>query len=70
MKQEMTPALREALEKLARNRIRVEYRPGEEPFRLGASKFGGKPHLPADFDWPWYHGEKLAYNGKEFSKVK
>ena len=43
MKQEMTPALREALEKLARNRIRVEYRPGEEPFRLGASKFGGKP---------------------------
>ncbi len=70
MKQEMTPALREALEKLARNRIRVEYRPGEEPFRLGASKFGGKPHLPADFDWPWYHGEKLAYDGKEFSKVK
>lgn len=60
-------ALREALEGLLKNRIRVEYgRPGGKSL-WGRSKFGGKPHLPADFEWPWYHGEKLEYDGKGFT---
>lgn len=63
------PALGEALEGLLKNRIRVTYSGRDEPARLGESKFGGRPHLPADFAWPWYHGEKLAYDGKRFAKT-
>ncbi len=61
-----SPALGEALERLLKNRIRVEYHPVEEKLPLGCSKFGGAPHLPEGFQWPWYHGEKLGYSGGEF----
>jgi uncharacterized protein YwqG len=33
----------------------------ETEFRLGESKFGGLPHLPADFVWPVYNGKPLAF---------
>ncbi|MDR1481095.1 MAG: DUF1963 domain-containing protein [Synergistaceae bacterium] len=33
----------------------------EAAFRLGESKFGGLPHLPADFEWPMYNGKPLAF---------
>lgn len=49
--------LANALEQAERNRIRVEYLPGEAPMRLGCSKFGGKPHLPEGFRWPRYEGK-------------
>jgi uncharacterized protein YwqG len=33
----------------------------ETAFRLGESKFGGLPHLPAGFEWPVYNGKPLAF---------
>lgn len=65
---EQAQTFREPLEKLLRNRIRVEYDP-EGPIELGTSKFGGKPHLPEGFDWPWYQGEVMEYHDRKFMTV-
>ena len=54
---------------LVKNRIRVEYGQGTPFFRLGDSKFGGKPHLPADFVWPWYKGERLGCQNRRLVKI-
>ncbi len=62
-------ALEEALAEAAKGCLRIQYHPGEKPSRMGASKFGGRPHLPAGFVWPWYDGETLHYDGKNFAKI-
>ena len=62
-------ALERALAEVMKGCLRIQYHPGEKPPRIGASKFGGRPHLPAGFAWPWYHGETLYYDGKNFTKV-
>ena len=62
-------ALEKALAEAMKGCLRIQYHPGEKPSRIGASKFGGRPHLPAGFAWPWYHGETLYYDGKNFTKV-
>ncbi len=46
-------SLFEALEK---NEIRIAYEKATEPLPLGASKIGGKPHLPKDFEWCYFEG--------------
>ena len=33
----------------------------EAKFKLGESKIGGCPHLPADFQWPLHDGKPLAF---------
>jgi uncharacterized protein YwqG len=33
----------------------------EGDFSLGESKIGGLPHLPPDFEWPYYEDEPLAF---------
>lgn len=43
------------------NRIRLEYRPGEE---TGRSRFGGRPLVPPGFDWPRFRGRD--WSGEEF----
>ncbi len=57
--------LRAYLQSILRNAIELKRpksqkrTPAEPP--LGTSKIGGKPHLPADFAWPYYEGE--SYEG-------
>lgn len=36
--------------------IITSYAPAERELPIGASKFGGNPHLPEDFVWPYYEG--------------
>ena len=43
-------------EKIQKEAIIVNYSPAEKEVPLGISKFGGKPHLPKDFVWPYYEG--------------
>ena len=47
----MTVDLRETLEALARNAVRLEIGPGEGPV---IGRFGGAPDVPEGFDWPWF----------------
>jgi uncharacterized protein YwqG len=42
------------LERLARNRIEVDVDEAGEILSPDASKIGGKPFLPADFEWPTF----------------
>ena len=46
---------------IARNEIRISYRKQEEPLPVCSSKIGGKPAVPADFEWPEFTGE--SYDG-------
>ncbi len=46
-----------AFEALVKNEIRIAYEKAETKLPLGASKIGGKPHLPRAFEWPYYEGE-------------
>ncbi|HEX8036378.1 MAG TPA: YwqG family protein, partial [Ktedonobacterales bacterium] len=34
---------------------------GEDVPSIGASKFGGMPDLPPDFEWPTWHGRALTF---------
>ena len=47
--------IKKELEKAARNSIRLNIR-GEAEKRVGATRFGGKPDVPADFKWAYYEG--------------
>jgi hypothetical protein len=51
------------LEKLVRPAVRIESRRVRlEELTVGASRFGGSPDLPEDFEWPENrHGEPLAF---------
>lgn len=47
--------IKKELEKSARNSIRLNIRGAAEK-RVGATKFGGRPDVPADFKWAYYEG--------------
>ncbi len=47
---------------LEKNEIRIAYEKATEPLPLGASKIGGKPHLPKGFEWCYFEGE--SYDGE------
>lgn len=49
--------LKNYFEKIVKNAIVTDYEPVKSPLPLGSSKFGGNPHLPADFVWPYFEGE-------------
>ncbi|MBQ8513705.1 MAG: DUF1963 domain-containing protein [Clostridia bacterium] len=46
----------EMLPAIAKTAVTVDHAKPEGEIALGQSKIGGKPHLPADFEWPTYHG--------------
>ncbi len=48
--------IKKELEKAARNSIRLNIRGAAEK-RVGATKFGGRPDVPKDFQWPYYEEE-------------
>lgn len=48
--------IKKELEKAARNSIRLNIA-GTAEKRVGATKFGGRPDVPAGFRWPYYEGE-------------
>lgn len=54
--------IKKELEKAARNSIRLNIRGAAEK-RVGATKFGGRPDVPADFKWAYYEG--LCYLDNE-----
>lgn len=56
MKGKLMIDIKKALEKSARNSIRINI-DGKPLDKVGATKFGGKPDVPADFKWPYYEGE-------------
>jgi len=52
-------------QKLKKDCISIKSTPANVHLPLGSSKFGGKPHLPANFSWPYYEGtdyENIAQN--------
>ena len=49
---------KEKLESLGRNSIQLKIA-RKETYRLGATRFGGKPDVPPDFVWPTYEGREL-----------
>ena len=51
-----TEAYQILFEKIKKTAIVTDYTPAEETLPIGTSKFGGKPHLPANFLWPYYEG--------------
>lgn len=53
----MNHKLKEELQKLARNEIRISYSTAEKVLSLCSSKIGGNPAVPADFIWPMYTDE-------------
>ena len=44
-------SIKEKLELLAKNSIELKIE-GKETYKLGATRFGGQPDVPADFVWP------------------
>ena len=48
--------MKEKLESLGRNSIQLKIA-RKETYKLGATRFGGKPDVPPDFVWPTYEGE-------------
>ncbi|MDR2529672.1 MAG: DUF1963 domain-containing protein [Synergistaceae bacterium] len=50
------------LEKYALDSIWITTEPRDEAkFKLGESKIGGNPHLPADFQWPEFYSKSLGF---------
>jgi uncharacterized protein YwqG len=57
MDQQLKQKMFELFDTLQKESIEVTYSPIDiEPLE-SKSKFGGKPHLPEDFQWPHYEGE-------------
>lgn len=48
----------EKLESLKKNCIELKIK-NEENYKLGATRFGGKPDVPSDFIWPTFKGEDI-----------
>ena len=46
----------ERFQKIAKKEIRLNYSKSDMSLDMTASKIGGKPAVPADFDWPTYTG--------------
>jgi uncharacterized protein YwqG len=54
-----------AIAQLARPCIRLHTTPSTDPdIPVGASKFGGLPDFPADFSWPEWNHQPLAFLGQ------
>lgn len=47
----------ELFRRIQRTTITINYSSAEQEVSAGKSKFGGKPHLPEGFTWPYYEGE-------------
>ncbi len=47
----------ERLLSIAKKEIRISHKPATSALAAGVSKFGGKPSLPAGFEWPYYEGD-------------
>ncbi len=47
----------ELFQKIKRTAIITDYDAAESEVAAGKSKFGGKPHMPEGFEWPYYEGE-------------
>ena len=43
-------------QEIAKNEIRLNYSKSDAPLGMTTSKIGGKPAVPADFEWPTYTG--------------
>ena len=52
--------MKEKLESLGKNSIRLKIA-RKETYKLGATRFGGKPDVPPDFVWPTYEGESYDH---------
>lgn len=48
--------MQEKLQSLIKESILLKSKNARKKLPLGTSKIGGKPHLPADFVWPYYDG--------------
>ena len=48
--------MKEKLESLGKNSIQLKI-DRKETYKLGATRFGGKPDVPTDFVWPTYEDE-------------
>ncbi|MDE6846987.1 MAG: DUF1963 domain-containing protein [Lachnospiraceae bacterium] len=44
-------------QEIKKTAIIIDYSSAKSELPIGKSKFGGKPHLPKDFTWPYYEGE-------------
>lgn len=47
----------------------IEYKTpkaAEKTLKVGASKFGGRPDLPPDLDWPTHDGDGVSFHGLAF----
>ena len=49
-------SIKEKLESLGRNSIQLKIA-RKETYKLGGTRFGGKPGVPPDFVWLTYEGE-------------
>ena len=52
--------MKEKLESLGKNSISLKIA-RKETYKLGATRFGGKPDVPPDFVWPTYEGESYDH---------
>ena len=59
-------SIKEKLESLGRNSIQLKIA-RKETYKLGATRFGGKPDVPPDFVWPTYEGESYDHVVKDSS---
>ena len=57
-------SIKEKLESLGRNSIQLKIA-RKETYKLGATRFGGKPDVPPDFVWPTYEGESYDHVVKD-----
>ena len=57
-------SMKEKLESLGRNSIQLKIA-RKETYKLGATRFGGKPDVPPDFVWPTYEGESYDHVVKD-----
>ena len=51
----------EILKPLQKNAVRIKYTNKNTKAGIGNSKIGGKPDLPADFEWYYYNGRPLSF---------
>ena len=56
--------MKEKLESLGKNSIQLKIA-RKETYKLGATRFGGKPDVPPDFVWPTYEGESYDHVVKD-----
>ena len=57
-------SIKEKLESLGKNSIQLKIA-RKESYKLGATRFGGKPDVPPDFIWPTYEGESYDHVVKD-----